>query len=71
MPSPKTPPPDTALNAIDAGLLLVEEVSGKNREDRLEEQRIEEARLKNELQRAHIESMNADRDMRKTYASRI
>ncbi len=71
MPSPKTPPPDTALNAIDAGLLLVEEVGGKNREDRLEEQRIEEARLKNELQRAHIESMNADRDMRKTYASRI
>ena len=71
MASPTTPPPKVALDAIDAGLFLVEEVGSKNREDRLEEQRIEEARLKNELQRANIESMNADRDMRKTYASRI
>ena len=71
LPSPEKPLPEITLDAIEAGLPLVNEVEGKNREDKLEEHRIEEARLKNELHRAHIDSMNADRDMRKKYASRI
>ena len=71
MPSRIMPPPEITLDSIDAGLPLVEEVGSKNREDKLEEHLIEEARLKNELHRAHIDSMNADREMRKDYASRI
>ena len=63
--------PDITLDAIDTGVALVEVVEKKGALDLLEEQQIEEARLRNELARSHIENVNADRDMRKTYASRI
>jgi hypothetical protein len=68
--SPPNPPPIT-LDDIDTGVAVVEEVENKSALDRLEEERLEEARLRNELARARIENVNADRQMRKTYASRI
>lgn len=59
------------LDDIDIGVQEVAVVERKSRLDLLEEQQIEEARLRNEMARAHIANVNADRAMRMEYASRI
>jgi hypothetical protein len=69
LPEPAAPP--LTLDDIDTGVSAVETVDGKGKLDLLEEHRIEEARLRNELARSHIDNINADREMRKNYASRI
>ena len=69
--SPELAAPPLTLDDIDTGVPAVEIVEAKGKLDLLEEHRIEEARLRNELARSHIENVNADRDMRKDYASRI
>ena len=63
--------PEITLDDIDSGVSVVEVVNSKTRFDVLEEHEIEEARLRNELAKAHIANVDADREMRKTYASRI
>ena len=69
--SPEPEEPKLTLDDIDAGVQNVAGVEHKGKLDWLEEHKAEEARLRNEMAKAHIEGVNAGREMRKVYASRI
>lgn len=68
---PEPVEPKLTLDDIDTGVRDVAVIDRKGKLDLLEEHQIEEARLRNEMAKAHIENVNADREMRKDYASRI
>lgn len=68
---PEHEEPKLTLDDIDIGVRNVAEVEHKGKLDRLEEYKAEEVRLRNEMAKAHIDGVNADREMRKEYASRI
>ena len=59
------------ITAVDAGLSSINEKSHPDLRDRLEDAEVEASLLKNELARSQIKDVEADREMRKTYASRI
>jgi hypothetical protein len=69
--SPPLKRPELTLDAIEAGLPLVEGKTRPDVEDILEYEEREAAHLRNELARSHIKDVEADREMRKTYAGRI
>jgi hypothetical protein len=65
------PQPDLTLDSIDKGIVLVENKKSPDPIDLLEDERVQKAKLENELSQARIEDVEADRELRKTYANRI
>lgn len=63
--------PSLTLDSIDKGLVLVEKKTSPDSIDLLEDERLQKARLENRLSQARIEDVEADRELRKTYANRI
>jgi hypothetical protein len=65
------PLPDLTLDSIDKGIVLVENKKSPDPIDLLEDERVQKAKLENKLSQARIEDVEADRELRKTYANRI
>ncbi|MDP5281052.1 hypothetical protein Q9Q95_19155 [Sphingomonas sp. DG1-23] len=63
--------PEIALDDIDTGIALVEDVRRPDPIDVAERVAAERAQLENDLARSRIKNVKADRRMRKTYAGRI
>jgi hypothetical protein len=68
---PPAKPPEPTLDAIAAGAALVEAKTRPDLNDLLESEELETVRLRNRLARSQIKNVEADRQMRKTYAGRI
>ena len=73
MDSPNKKPPELTLDVIDTGIALVERTKAPDDRDREElgEAQRRAADLRNDYTNALIKNIDADRDMRKSYASRI
>ena len=63
--------PNLTIDSIDRGIVLVENKKNPDSIDLLEDERLQKARLENKLSQARIEDVEADRELRKTYANRI
>lgn len=64
-------PPNLTLDSIDKGVVLAESKKGPDAADLLEGEYLQKARLENRLSQARIDDVEADRELRKTYANRI
>jgi hypothetical protein len=65
------PPHRVTLDDIGTSVSDVENKRGPDPEDILETHHLEAARLENELARSKIKDVEADREMRKSYAAKI